>query len=117
MIGPKRVRTRDGDCDGDGGDGDSHDLDHLMISPTSLLSSASLSSTSTLSSSSMFVEEGEKVVMMTEAVTTLQKATRRMLARKSFKDIQNQAIASLVIQRSVMLNWQRKRGGGTRNHK
>ena len=39
------------------------------------------------------------------ATTTLQRVTRGMLARKSFHGIKKQAIASLVIQRSMVQWW------------
>jgi hypothetical protein len=43
-----------------------------------------------------------------DAATILQKATRGMLARKSFRNVQSQAMASLVIQRSLF-RWHKRK--------
>jgi len=51
-------------------------------------------------------------IKQTTAAATLQAATRGMLARKSFASLKRQAVASLVIQKSLMNWWQQKAGVG-----
>jgi hypothetical protein len=51
---------------------------------------------------------GDSSLISNTAAATLQRATRGMLARKSFRRVKRQAMASLVIQKSLFMWWVQK---------